>query len=133
MTSYAAQLDNVTEKWSDWRVATLLANSIVEIERVPYCFVINHDVRKGEACPVKYDFTYKGMVGIETEDKETAQIWLETVLALGYRANHAGPEMRRRSGCRPRQPYGDTYSVESVRRRADHKRRPPDDDDDIPF
>ena len=134
MPSYKAQLDDITEHWTDQRVADLLALAAVESERIPYCFVINHDVRGRDlkACPVPYDFDSKGHVGIETMDKEKARGWLAKAILLGYTATHAGPEERRRSGLKPRQPYGDSYSVRRARERAEWKRRP-DDDDDIPF
>lgn len=135
MTSYTSQLDDITEHWTDQRVADLLALAIVEPERIPYCFLIDHNTRGPgfPASPVAYDFETKGGVGIETMDKEKAREWLAKAILLGYTAHHAGPEQRRRSGLKPRQPYGDSYSIRRARQRADWKRRPQDDTDDIPF
>jgi hypothetical protein len=114
----------ITPEISERQVATLIAEYMVETERLPYWFSINHDVRppKCLACPIGYDWASKARVGIKTSDKRKAWGWIKDAVMLGY-------EVRRE---------GDTFALTSsiaiARRRAETHQRPPlSGDDDIPF
>jgi hypothetical protein len=48
---------------------------------------IFHDVRKRSnegPCPLPFDWSYKNVVGIETDDEELARLWAREALLKGY-------------------------------------------------
>lgn len=112
-------------------VALLIANALLESDRQPYCFSINHDIRppKNLACPVTYDWSLRGHVGIETWGRFTAREWIINALLKGYSVAKVHPKQRIVEGL--------SYSIETVRARAEFYQRPKaestHDDDDIPF
>ncbi len=105
-------------------VSEMIAAAMLETDRQPYWFSINHDIRppKCLACPLHYDWALKDRVGIKTLNRERAHKWIANAAFRGYQVN--------REGGRPL-----TLSLEIARRRAEYHQRPkPEiDDDDIPF
>lgn len=121
--SDSARLLTITADNSDRNVANMIAAAMLETDRQPYWFSINHDVRppKCLACPVHYDWNLKDRVGIKTLVRERAFDWIASAAMHGYQIN--------REGGKPL-----TSSIAIARRRAEMAQRPKlENDDDIPF
>lgn len=120
MINASAKLLDITRATSDRQVAMILAEAMLERDRVPYWFSINHDIRppKCLACPLDYDWSLKGRVGIKTLARTRALKWITDAALAGYEIS--------REGGRPL-----TSSLVIARRRAEYHQTP--DDDDIPF
>lgn|SRR6478736_1867918 len=122
--SEAARLLTISPSLPDRNVAAMIAAMMLEIDRQPYWFSINHDTRPPacRACRLDYDWNLKGRVGIKTMNRERARRWITHALLLQYQVS--------REGGKPL-----TSSLEIARRRAANHQRPPSEntDDDIPF
>lgn len=113
----------ITDANSDRNVSEMIAAMMLEIDRKPYWYTINHDIRppKNMACPLYYDYALKDRVGIKTLVRERARKWIARAALLGYTVA--------REGGKPL-----TSSLEIARRRAANHQRPPlENDNDIPF
>ena len=119
------KLLEIKPETSDRRIASMIAEYMLETDRTPYVFAINHNVRppKCLACPVHYDWAIKDRVGINTTDKEKARRWLIHAAMLGYIVDRYDDQTAL------------TCSIAIARRRAEIHQRPKPklDDDDIPF
>lgn len=107
----------------DRLISQMIAEAMLETDRQPYWFSINHDIRppKNLACPLHYDWILKDRVGIKTLVRETARKWIAAAAMHGYQIS--------REGGHPL-----TTSIAIARRRAENHQRPrTDDEDDIPF
>lgn len=125
----AEDLLEITNEYSDRRVALMLAEQCLSMTDKPFRFAINHDIRppKNLACPMHYDWTRKDRVGVEINDKETARRWLVSAARLGYTLYLMKAD---------RTIDGRSWDVERARRNAAWHQRPQvekDHDDDIPF
>lgn len=115
---------------ADSVIASIIADLLLESDRQPYVFGIYHSVRapKYEACPVDYDWTLGGRVGIHTSIRLKARVWIREAALRGYAISRADPKTHR--------PEGPSISIKSARDRAawfrDRKSRE-ENDDDIPF
>jgi hypothetical protein len=119
----AQKLLEVTPSFADRQVAMMIADHCMELGDTPYRFSINHDVRPpgNLACPLRYDWTKKDSVGIETNDPLSARRWLTSALLRGYTISRVNGALY-------------SASIEQVRRRAaEHQRPKGNDDEDIPF
>lgn len=116
---------------SDEEVASMVATALLEIERLPYSFSINHNIGAPlfVACPLPYAFAYGKTVGICTQDRAVAFKWINDAILKGYAVTRAGYHT---PGIKDREGYGPAYTIERCRERAQFHRRPADDDD-IPF
>jgi hypothetical protein len=125
----AEKLLEVTPEATALGVAKLIADKLIFYSRTEwYRFRINHDIGppKHLACPVPYDWTTKGYVGIDSTNKAHVRKWLTDAAIAGYEIEEVDikhkPTERR------------TESIEYVRKRAAFHQRPKvDHDDDIPF
>lgn len=123
--NYATALLAITPAVPDRAVAYMIAGYLLESDRTPYWFSINHNPGppRNLACPVEYDWTLKGRVGIKTQVRLLACKWIERAALAGYEIS--------REGGKPL-----TASIASARRRAEYAQRPKpeiNNDDDIPF
>jgi hypothetical protein len=141
LKSAAQALLEIKSHTPDQAVAGLIVNALLESDRQPYCFAINHDVRppKCLACPLEYDWSLKDHVGIETPDRRKAEHWITQAVLKGYTVSMAGVSGRNVASPR-HQPYGATMSIPWARKRAKwhqsdlaRKASGEDLDDDIPF
>lgn len=126
MKSVAQRLLDIKPDASDREVAMLIAEYMLEADRVPYRFAINHDVRppKNLACPLAYDWTRRDVVGIDTSNKELARKWLTNAVLRGYTVSQYVKF----------DPVGRSSSLQRARGRAALHQMPKGDDaDDIPF
>ena len=103
---------------TDEQVARLVAMYLLEADRQPYWFSIDHDIRppKMAACPVDFDWAKKDRVGIKTDSKARATEWIKNAALTGY-------TVQRDNG----DPL--TMSIKRARQRASFAQS----DDDIPF
>lgn len=109
----------------DAGVAKLVALYMLETERIPYWFSINHDIRPPamKACPIRFDWAKKDRVGIKTNIKPMAEAWIIDAARAGY-------VVQRDNGT----PL--TMSIARARDLAKWAQRTPEEkahDDDIPF
>lgn len=120
--NHSAQLRTVDATWSDQRVAECIADAMLEIERVPYWFSIDYNPKNKTLapCSVDYDWALKGRVGINTNVRWRAKMWLIDAALAGYIIVREG-----QTNCL-------SLSISRVRRMADIARQP-ESDDDIPF
>lgn len=135
LKSETAKLLEIQPTTPNRQVALMIAAALLESERQPYCFAINHDIRppKNKPCPLDYDWALKGHVGIETQDRRKAEAWLARAAIRGYTISPAGTSLRN-STAPCHQPYGTTASIAIARRRAEWHQKPQSEkDDDIPF
>lgn len=145
LKSAAQKLLDIQPHASDQAVAVFIAEALLESDRQPYCFAINHDIRppKCLACPLEYDWSLKDHVGIETQDRRKAEHWITQAALKGYTVAPAGMSGHNQAFPRHQQ-YGLTYNIANVRRRAEwhqgeetrraaYKAAGKDMDDDIPF
>lgn len=119
----ALALLTITSGHDDTVVARMIADYMMESDRQPYWFSINHNPGppRNLACPVDYDWVLKGRVGIKTLDKRRAHAWIVRAVSHGYDIS--------REGGKPL-----TSSIAIARRRAENHQRPKlENDDDIPF
>lgn len=136
--SAAQKLLDIQSHASGQVVAIFIAEALLESDRQPYCFAINHDIRppKCLACPLDYDWSLKDHVGIETQDRRKAEHWITQAAMKGYTVSMAGVSGHNVPSPR-HQPYGTAISIASARRRAEWHQRTPEqkkaDDDSIPF
>ena len=122
--SAASQLAAIDGSQTDEAIALLIAEALLESDRQPYCFGINHDVRAPnyEPCPYRYDWRLGGTVGIETDIHLRAKLWITHALIGGYDVF--------RASVRTHKPESGPHSIKRCRVTAEYRRRP---DDDIPF
>lgn len=140
LKSAAQALLEVNLSTSNIMIASRIAAALLENDRQPYCFAINHDIRppKCLACPLDYDWSLKDHVGIETQDRRKAEHWIEQAALKGYVISTAGVSGHN-TAVRCHQPYGLTYSIRKARERAEwhqsdlERKAKGDPDDDIPF
>ena len=119
------QLLDITDAFDDRQVAVMLAEKCLGLTYKPFRFTINHDIRppKNLACPLHFDWSRKDRVGIETNDKEMARVWLTRAVRLGYTTQQADAS---------RNHVGFQHSIAIARQRARNHQRPKvDNDDDI--
>lgn len=137
MPSFATQLLEIKPDMPDYKVAALIAGAMLETDRVPYMFSIDHNIGapKFEACPLHYDFTYGKTVGIETMKRYEAREWIIRALLMGYNVTAAASDRKRKFGVAHRAPYGVAHSIKRARSRADFHAKLANGelDDDIPF
>src|SRR6266704_2725346 len=95
LKSESAKLLEIRPETTDRQIALMIAAALLESERQPYCFAINHDIRppKHKACPLDYDWALKDHVGIETQDRRKAERWLARAALKGYTISPAGSTM----------------------------------------
>lgn len=131
-TSAAYRLKQLATDAPDSERAALIAESFTEKERLPYRFLIDHDIRsaacrkggpKTGRCPVRYDWAHKEHVGIETMSKIEAELWVKAALLSGYMVGYADKHYR----------LCDEYTSLSLSKRVAHFARVLNDDEDIPF
>lgn len=121
--SDSARLLTITAANSDRNVSEMIAAAMLETDRQPYWFSINHDVRppKNLRCPLHYDWALKGRVGIKTLDRERARKWIASAVIHGYQIDREGGVPL-------------TSSLVIARRRAENHQRPQlENEDEIPF
>lgn len=120
----------ITPETSDGQVATLLALKLAYYNKTEvYRFRINHDISppKCLACPVSYDWSVKGYVGIENKNRIFAVGWLTAAAIAGYSIQEVDAK---------RKPLLGEWieSIANARMRAVYFSKDPDhDDSDIPF
>ncbi len=128
----SAELLKIRPDVSDRRIAMMIAEALLELDRQPYCFTINHDVRppKSVPCRVHYDWARKDRVGITTLDRERARRWLIRAALAGYTISQAQSKGREKH-----HPTGRSLSLTIARNRAEYERNLSklDFNDDIPF
>jgi|ERR1035437_125899 hypothetical protein len=125
MKSIGQRLLDIPPSASDQMVAMMLADKCIALADRPFHFAINHDIRppKNLACPLRYDWTRKDHVGVETKNALEIRQWLTKALLLGYTVQQMN---ERRKG------IGFTHSIAIARRRAAlHQML--ENGDDIPF
>lgn len=107
----------------DVDIARLVAQYMLETDRQPYWFSINHDIRPPamKACPIGFDWAIKDRVGIKTRMRHRAEKWITDAALAGYIISSEGPGKVL------------TMSTARARRLAERAQRPPLTDDDIPF
>jgi hypothetical protein len=129
MPTPVEKLLKVTAAYSDNTVAALIADQLVCYAASEwYRFRVNHDISppKCLACPLPYDWTMKGFVGIETTNKAHARQWLTDAALAGYKIEEVDA-MRK-----PR--YARARSIDEVRKHAQsYQAQWSNNDDDIPF
>jgi hypothetical protein len=121
--SKLAKLLEIQPHFPDRQVALMIAAAMLESDRQPYWFSINHDIRppKCLACPVQYDWAIKDRVGIKTLARTRAEHWIAEAALRGYTVS--------REGGKPL-----ACSIAIARRRAEYHQQPKlENDDDIPF
>lgn len=110
-------------------VADLIASEALKLDRLPYCFSIDHNVGPPRylPCALPYDW-YKGKeVGINTKDRSQAYYWLVRALISGYRITRVDPKRHEADG-------GISTSIKRARESAAYQQKVKDNpDDDIPF
>jgi hypothetical protein len=113
-------IDKLPATASDNEIARLVALYMLEMERIPYWFSIDHDIRPPamRACPVRFDWAKKDRVGIKTNIRPMAEAWIIEAALHGY-------TVQRDNGT----PL--TMSIKRAREIAKWAQTP--DDDDIPF
>lgn len=105
-------------------VAALVALYMLELDRQPYWFSINHDIRPPamKRCPLEFDWAIKDRVGIKTRLQHRTKQWIIDAAMRGYTISSEGPGRVL------------TMSIARARRLAEIAQRPRlDNDDDIPF
>ena len=109
----------------DSMVATLVALYMLESERQPYWFSINHDIRPPamKRCPLEFDWAIRDRVGIKTNIRPRAEKWIIDAALAGYNVSREGREPSL------------TMSLARARQRAWYAQHKPEigDDDTIPF
>jgi len=122
MSINTQNLLDISPDASDRKIANLIAEYMLETDRTPYVFSINHSVRPPLClpCPVPYDWTIKDRVGINSTDKERARRWIIQAAMLGYSVERTGDKTAL------------TMSIAIARRRAKYHQMS-SNDDIIPF
>ena len=109
----------------DRAVAKLVALYLLESDRHPYWFSINHDIRPPamKRCPIEFDWALGDHVGIKTNIRPRAEKWIIDDALAGYRVSREG------------RPPALTLSLAVARAGAAYAQRPRVvyGDDDIPF
>jgi hypothetical protein len=135
--NHTAALLEIAPDADDPTIAALIAEALLESERLPYCFSIDHNIGapKYEACPLDYDFAWGKTVGIDTSDRERAKQWLIKAMLRKYTVTLASGRMGFPPGIRFHAPHGSPHSISRAKMRAQfHQRpKPENNDDDIPF
>lgn len=113
-------IDRLTPQATDDQVAKLVVLYLLEADRQPYWFSIDHDIRppKMLACPVDFDWAKKDRVGIKTSIKTRAGAWIKRAALAGYSVTRDNGEPL-------------TMSIKRARQQAYYAQMP--DDEDIPF
>jgi hypothetical protein len=127
MLTPVEKLLKVTAAYSDNTVAALIADQLVCYAASEwYRFRVNHDISppKCLACPLPYDWTMKGFVGIETTNKAHARQWLTDAALAGYKIEEVDAKRKPR--------YARAKSIHAVRKDASLSQMYRSDDD-IPF
>lgn len=77
---------------SDRDVAKLVALYMQESDRQPHWFSINHDIRPPamKRCPIPFDWAVKDRVGIKTNIRSKAEVWIIEAALLGYTISREG-------------------------------------------
>ena len=121
--SARAMIDQLKPDASDAEVARLVALCMLESDRQPYWFSINHDIRPPamKACPIGFDYAKKDRVGIKTRLRSRAEQWITDAALAGYEIDREGGGMSL------------TMSITRARRLAERAQTPRTDDEDIPF
>lgn len=119
--SATALIEQLKPDASADNVAALVARYMLENDRQPYWFSINHDIRPPamKACPLEFDWAMKDRVGIKTRLHHRAKKWIIDAALLDYTVSSEGPGKAL------------TMSVARARRLAEIAQLPPDED--IPF
>ncbi len=123
----AEQLLEITDATSVREIAVLVAEAMLETDRQPYAFCINHNVGKPDykACPLEYDWHRGALVGIDTMNRTRALSWIGHAISRGYIVSTVD---------RKHKPDGSSMSLDKARSRAAYHQRPKvENDDDIPF
>lgn len=120
---------------TDAELAEFAAEKLLETDRQPYCFSINHNVGppKNMACPLLYDFVYGKTVGIETQDRVRAYRWIEQAILQGYTVSRAASDRQHKYGVARFAVYGPSSSLKYLRMQEEYLARVSSNDDDIPF
>lgn len=133
--SYQVKLLAITNATPDSEVAKLIACAMLETDKLPYAFSINHNIGPpdNKRCPLEFDWSYKNTVGIETMDNLVAMNWLTRAALGGYVLTGAVPAKGFRGpGQKVHDRLGAPYSIVNARRRAEWAQAPKNDYD-IPF
>jgi hypothetical protein len=125
MSQASDRLLKIDDSISSAEIATMIADYLLESDRLPYAFSIDHNVGPPHyrACPLRYDWKLGKTVGIETENSHVARQWLVEAAMNGFIVSRVD---------RKHKPDGPSNSIERARSRA-NTRRFKFDDDDIPF
>jgi hypothetical protein len=121
------RLLEIDDAVSSAQVAVLIADYLLESDRIPYCFSIDHNVGppRYTKCPVQYHWGHKKTVGILSTDLQWTRGWITEALLAGYTVSRVDRKHR---------PDGPASNIEAARRRAATHRTLRDlPDDDIPF
>ena len=119
-----ALIEQLKPDASDRDVAKLVALYLMESDRQPQWFSINHDIRPPamKRCPLSFDWAVKDRVGIKTNIRPRAAQWIIDAALAGYIISREGrgPDL--------------TMSLARARQRAWYaQHKPVLGDDDIPF
>lgn len=124
----AQRLLEINPTASDDIFAALIAEALLESDRQPYCFSINHDIRppKNKACPLPYDWALAARLGITTHYRVRAREWIIQAALARYTVSQARAKTLALHGL--------SLSIRTARARAEYHQRPnKENDDDIPF
>src|ERR1700757_4941011 len=115
MISATALIEQLKPDTPDADVAKLVARYMLESDRVPYWFSIDHDIGppKYAACPVDFDWSAKKRVGIKTNNRARAEKWIAAAVLAGYTVSR---ETERQKDL--------TCSIAIARRRAFYAQQP---------
>jgi hypothetical protein len=122
--SAAALIEQLKPDAADATVARLVTLYMLESDRQPYWFSINHDIRPPamKKCPLEFDWAIKDRVGIKTRMRHRAEKWITDAALAGYTIAREGGGLSL------------TMSIAHARRVAEIAQRPPlADDEEIPF
>lgn len=125
MSQASERLWGIDDELPSVAVAALIADYLLESDRLPYAFSIDHNVGPPgyKRCPMHYEWKLGKTVGIETAYRNVARQWLIDAAMKGFTVSRVGLNHK---------PDGPSNSIERARSRA-NTRRFKFDDDDIPF
>lgn len=129
MSQASERLLLIDDSYHSAKVASMIADHLLESDRQPYIFSINHYAGppRNAACPLVYDWSYKRSVGITRAHKPGARTWIVAALMRGYTVQRCDKDHR---------PDGPSGNIERARWSAQNYQsyiKGKSDDDDIPF
>jgi hypothetical protein len=92
--SAIALIEQLKPDAPDRDVAALVALYMLESDRRPYHFSINHDIRPPamKRCPLRFEWAIKDRVGIKTNIRAHAEKWIIEAALAGYTISREGRE-----------------------------------------